>query len=85
MEHNGHARRKKPWSLCTVSLRVLNIANTSRTIEGEELGKEANSAHIAGLNMTETWQDGEDSSRDMETEGREGSNGRALEPEPQKG
>ena len=30
-------------------------------------------------------QDGEDSGRDMEAEGREGSNGRALKPEPRKG
>ena len=59
--------------------------NASRTIEGEALRKEANSAHFADLNMTENQQDREDSSRDMETERQEGSNSRALEPEPQKG
>ena len=41
--------------------------NASRTIE-EALGREANSVHIAGLNVTENQQDREDSGRDMEAE-----------------
>ena len=32
--------------------------NASRTIEGEAFGKEANSVHIAGLDMTENQPDG---------------------------
>ena len=35
-------------------LRMLNITPLE---EGEELGKEANSAHIAGLNVPENQQD----------------------------
>ena len=50
--------------------------NASRTIEGEALGKEANSAHIAGL-PTARWQDREDSGRDLE--GWEGSKGASKE------
>ena len=33
--------------------------------EGEELGKEANNAHVAGLNVTENQQNREDSGRDL--------------------
>ena len=48
-------------------LRMLNKMPLERQAwieEGEELGKEVNSVHV-GLNVTESKQDGEDSSRDL--------------------
>ena len=52
-------------------------------VEGEVFGKEVNSAHIAGLNVTENQQDGkidiEDSGRDLEAEGWEGSKSASKE------
>ena len=47
---------------------MLNIMPLERIKEGEELRKEANSVHVAGLNVTENQQDREDSSRDLEPE-----------------
>ena len=52
MEHNGYVRGKEHMVelYCFVA-----HAQHNATIErqGEELGKEANNAHIAGLNVTE--------------------------------
>ena len=56
MEHNGHAQRKK--HVVELYCFVAHAQHSaSRTIEGEVLGKEANSVHIAGLNVTKNQQD----------------------------
>ena len=76
--YNGHAWRKKHVVELYRLLRMLNI-----TPLGEALGKEANSAHIAGLDVTENQQDRrqdrEDSGRDLEAEGREGNKSASKE------
>ena len=55
----------------------------SGAIEGEAFVKEANSVHIASLNVTENQQDGktdsEDSGRDLEAEDREGTKSTSKE------
>ena len=81
-EQDGHARRKK--HVVELYCFVAHAQhNASRTIEGEALGKEADSAHIAGLNVTGNQharqQDREDSSRDLEAEGRESSKSTSKE------
>ena len=75
----GHAQRKKHVVelYCFVAHAQQNATCTRTTklrdSEGEELGKEAENAHVAGLNVTENQQD---SGKERE------DNGRALEPEP---
>ena len=74
----GMRGERNTWSSCTVLLHMLNIMPL-----GEALRKEANSAHIASLNMTENQQDcrqdREDSGRDLEAEGRESSKSASKE------
>ena len=56
-DHNGHAQQKKHVvELYCYVAHAQHIG--SRTIEGEALGKEANNACIAGLNVIENQQDG---------------------------
>ena len=67
----GMHGERNTWLSCTVLLRMLNIMQLEQQTcieEGEELGKEANSAHVAGLNVTENQQDREDSGRNLESE-----------------
>ena len=78
MEHNGHARQKRNTYF------VAHVQHDDKH-EGEELGKEANNAHVAGLNVTEYQQDREDSgkerTREGESEQEREDNGRVLELE----
>ena len=48
MEHNGHAQRKKHV------VDIMPLEQQTWIKEGEELGKEVNSVHVAILNVTET-------------------------------
>ena len=67
MEHNGHAWQKK--HVVELYCFVAHAQYYATCIEeGEELGKEVNSAHVAGLNVTENQQDREDSGRRTSTE-----------------
>ena len=48
-------------------LNIMSLERQSWTEQGEELGKEANNAHV-GLNVTESEQNRDDSTRDLEPE-----------------
>ena len=78
MERNGHARRKKRvvelYSFVAHAQHnatiTSNLDSTKRPEGAESLGKNQNSAHVTGLNVTENQQDREDSGRDQEPERR---------------
>ena len=76
------------WLSCTVLLYMFNITPLERRIwiveEGEELGKEVNSAHVTGLNVTENQQDSKTEKtavyyRDLEPEAWEGNKSASKE------
>ena len=79
-EHNGHARRKK-YVVELYCFVVHAQHNASRAIEGEALRKRT--AHISPQlehdREPERWQDREDSGRDLEAEGQEGSKNTSKE------
>ena len=81
MELNGHALRKK--HMVELYCFIAHAQhNASRMIE-EVLGREMNSMHIAGLNVTENQQDSKIEKTAVGTWRQ--SNGRVLKPQPWKG